>query len=90
MKYEPSYEGDVFINFSGDTSTDTKWRHILKQNLKLSVLPNLSVGPTWQVLWYRSKNIDTYLIQHLVTLEVSYGFDLFNRRERDVQLKRKQ
>ncbi|HSE21258.1 MAG TPA: 5'-nucleotidase C-terminal domain-containing protein, partial [Pyrinomonadaceae bacterium] len=91
MKYEPSYEGDVFINFSGDTSTDTKWRHILKQNLKLSVLPNLSVGPTWQVLWYRNKNAEhSYLIQHQVTMEVSFGFDLFNRREKRVQFKRKQ
>lgn len=90
IKYEPSYEGDVFFNFSGDSPTDTKWRHIVKQNLKFTVFPNLSIGPTWQVLWYRSKNIDTYLIQHLVTMEISYGFDLFNRRERDVQLKRKQ
>jgi hypothetical protein len=90
VKYEPSYEGDVFVNFSDDSPTDTKWRHIVKQNLKFTVFPNLSIGPSWQVLWYRSKNIDTYLIQHLVTLEVSYGFDLFNRRERDVQLKRKQ
>lgn len=90
-KYEPSYEGDLFFNFSGDTSTDTKYRHILKQPLKFTVLPNLSIGPNWQVLWYRNKNAEhSYLIQHQVTVEVSFGFDLFNWREKPVQFKRKQ
>ena len=90
-KYEPSYEGDLFFNFSGDTFTDTRYRHILKQNLKFTILPNLSVGPSWQVLWYRNKNAEhSYLIQHQVTMEVSFGFDVFNWREKQVQFKRKQ
>ena len=90
-KYEPTYEGDLFINFSGDTFTDTRYRHILKQNLKFTIFPNLSVGPSWQVLWYRNKNAEhSYLIQHQVTVEFSYGFDVFNWREKQVQFKRKQ
>ncbi len=91
IKYESTYEGDLFINFSEDSPTDTKWRHILKQNLKFTVLPNLSVGPSWQVLWYRNKNApNSYLIQHQVAVEFSFGFDLFNWREKQVQFKRKQ
>jgi hypothetical protein len=89
VKYELKQEADVFFNFSGDNATDTRYRDVSNNSLKFFVWPNFSIGPTLQFLFYRNKVNGDFLFQKKFGLETTLSFDIFNRREKRVQLTRK-
>lgn len=90
VKYEVKNEGDFFfVNWHGANATDTKYRDELTNSLKFFVWPNLSFGPTLKTLFYRNKVNGTFLFQKNFGLEATFNFDIFNHRERKVQLRNK-
>ena len=89
VKYEVKHEGDFFFNFSGDNATDTRQLENSNHSLKFSVWPSLSFGPTMQLLYYRNKVEGNHLFQRNLGFETTFSFDIFNRRERKAQAKRK-
>ncbi len=89
VKYEMKNEADLFFNYQGDNATDTKYRVMSNNSLKFLVWPSFSIGPTVQLLLYRNKVNGDFLFQKNVGLEASFSFDIFNRRETKVQLRRK-
>lgn len=90
VKYEMSNEGDFFfVKWHEDNATDAKYRDEFKNSLKFFVFPNFSFGPTMQLLFYRNKVNGDFLFQKNFGLEASFSFDIFNLRERKVQLRNK-
>lgn len=91
VKYELEDEGNYFfVNFHQDTSVDTRLLDISKHRLRFFIWPSVSIGPTYQFLFYRNKgNTQHWLTQKQFTFETVITFDLFNRRERQVQFKNK-
>ena len=91
VKYELEDEGNYFfVNFHQDTSVDTRLLDISKHRLRFFIWPSVSIGPTYQLLFYRNKgNTQHWLTQKQFTFETVITFDLFNRRERQVQFKNK-
>jgi hypothetical protein len=89
VKYELTQAADFFFNFSRDNATDTRYRDISKHSLKFFVWPNFSIGPTLQVLLYQNKVNRDFLFQRQFGLEANVAFDLFNHREKGVQIKHK-
>lgn len=89
MKYEFSDSGDFFFKFSQDNATDTRYRDESKHSLKFVIWPSLSIGPTLRLLLYKNKVNNDFLFQKEFGFETTFAFDLFNRREKGVQLKRK-
>ncbi|HEY8205329.1 MAG TPA: 5'-nucleotidase C-terminal domain-containing protein [Pyrinomonadaceae bacterium] len=88
-KYVFSEEGDYFFNFHGDNSIDTRLRDISKHSLKFNIWPSLSIGPTLQILLYKNKLNGDFLFQRQFGFETTLSFDLFNHREKMVQIKYK-
>lgn len=89
VKYELTQNADFFFNFSNDNVTDTRYRDQSKHSLKFAVLPNFSVGPSLKLLLYKNKVSQTFLFQKEFGFETSFTFDLFNRREKGVQIRHK-
>jgi hypothetical protein len=89
VKYELKQEADFFFKFNGDNATDTRYRDVANNSLKFFVWPNFSIGPTLQLLFYRNKVNGDFLFQKKFGLETTISFDIFNRREKRVQLTRK-
>jgi hypothetical protein len=90
VKYEMSNEGDFFfVKWHEDNATDAKYRDEFKNSLKFFVFPNFSFGPTLQLLFYRNKVNGDFLFQKNVGMEASFSFNVFNLRERKVQLRNK-
>lgn len=89
VKYELNQEADFFFNFSQDNATDTRFRDISKHSLKFSIWPSFSIGPSLQLLFYQNKVNRDFLFQKQFGLEANIGFDLFNHREKGVQIKHK-
>jgi hypothetical protein len=89
VKYELTQEADFFFNFGQDNATDTRYRDISKHSLKFAVWPSLSIGPSLSLLLYKNKVNGDFLFQKVFALETSLSFDLFNRREKVVQIKHK-
>jgi hypothetical protein len=89
MKYEFSDKGSFFFNFSNDNATDTRYRSDSKHSLKFMIWPSLSIGPSLRLLLYRNKVNKDFLFQKEFGFETSFAFDLFNRREKEVQIKHK-
>lgn len=89
IKYELKQEADFFFNFSRDNATDTRYRDVSNNSLKFLVWPNFSIGPTLQLLFYRNKVNGDFLFQKKFGLEATLSFDIFNRREKRVQLRHK-
>lgn len=89
VKYELKQEADFFFKFSRDNATDTRYRDVANNSLKFSVWPNFSIGPTLQLLFYRNKVNGDFLFQKKFGLEATFSFDIFNRREKGVQLRHK-
>jgi len=89
MKYEFSDTGDYFFNFHNDNATDTRYRDESKHSLKFVIWPSLSVGPTLRLLLYKNKVNGDFLFQKEFGFETSFAFDLFNRREKGVQIRHK-
>ena len=89
VKYELSQEADFFFNFHQDNATDTRYRDQSKHSLKFVIFPSLSVGPSLQLLFYKNKVNGDFLFQKVFAFETSLSFDLFNHREKGVQLKHK-
>jgi len=89
VKYELKQEADFFFNFSGDNATDTRYRDVSNNSLKFFIWPSFSIGPTLQLLFYRNKVNGDFLFQKKFGLETTLSFDIFNRREKRVQLKHK-
>jgi hypothetical protein len=88
-KYVFSEEGDYFFNFHGDTAIDTRLRDISKHSLKFAIWPSLSIGPALQILLYKNKVNGDFLIQRQFGFETTLSFELFNRREKMVQIENK-
>jgi len=89
FKYEFSDEGNFFFNFHGDNVADTRLWDIQKHSLMFPVFSSLSIGPSYQMIFFRNKINRDLLIQKTFGLEASFAFDLFNRRERKVQVMHK-
>ena len=89
FKYQFSDEGNFFFNFHGDTVADTRLWDIQKHSLMFPVFSSLSIGPSYQMIFFRNKINRDLLIQKTFGLEASFAFDLFNRRERKVQVMHK-
>ncbi|HEY0349898.1 MAG TPA: hypothetical protein VGC60_17265, partial [Pyrinomonadaceae bacterium] len=89
MKYEFSDRGSFFFNFSNDNATDTRYRSDSKHSLKFTIWPSFSIGPSLRLLLYRNKVNKDFLFQKEFGFETSFAFDLFNRREKEVQIKHK-
>ena len=89
VKYELKEEGDLFFNFHRDNAIDTRFRDISSHSLKFTIWPSLSIGPTLRLLLYENKVNGTFLFQRQLGFETSLSFDLFNRREKMVQIQHK-
>jgi hypothetical protein len=89
VKYELKQEADFFFNFHEDNTSDTRYRDLSKHSLKFMIWPSFSIGPTLQLLLYQNKVKRDFLFQKKFGLEANFSFDLFNPREKSVQLKHK-
>ncbi len=90
VKYEMEQTGDFFfVNFGRDTTVDTRFRNISKHRLSFIIWPSVSIGPTLDLLMFQNKINKDFLFQRQFGIETKISFDLFNRREKDVQLKHK-
>ena len=90
VKYELEDEGNFFfVKFHEDTSIDTRLLDVSKHRLRFFIWPSISIGPTYQLLFYRNKGPHHWLTQRTLTIEAVMDFDLFNRRERQIQFKNK-
>jgi hypothetical protein len=88
-KYDFTDEGNFFFNSSGDNATNTRLWDSQKHSLKFSVFSSLSIGPSLQLLFFRNKVNHDFLIQRQLGFETSFAFDLFNRREKGIQVQHK-
>ena len=89
VKYELTQEADFFFNFSHDNATDTRYRDISKHTLKFPIWTSFSIGPSLQLLLYQNKVKRDFLFQKQFGFDASFAFDLFNSREKAVQIKHK-
>src|ERR1043165_2036550 len=88
-KYEFSDEGNFFFNAHGDNVTDTRIWDNQKHSLKFEIFSSLSIGPSYQLIFFRNKINRDLLVQRTFGIETTFAFDIFNRRETDVQFKHK-
>ena len=93
MKYElnqeESQEADFFFNFHADNASDTKFLDRSKHSLKFAIWPSFSIGPTLRLLLYQNKVNRDFLFQKQLGFEANFTFNLFNGREKVVQLRQK-
>ncbi len=90
LKYEVTQDADFFfVNFHNDTSIDTRFRYSSTNRLSLMVWPNFSIGPTLDILMFQNKRNRNFLFQRQFGFETKLNFDIFNRREKYVQIKHK-
>lgn len=90
IKYELEDTGDFFfVNFGKDTTVDTRLRIIQKHRLSFVIWPSVTIGPALDLLIYQNKVNRDLLFQRQFGFETNISFDIFNRRERGVQLKHK-
>ena len=89
VRYEFEDKGDFFFNFGGDNVTDTRFRDLSKHRLSFSIFPSVSIGPALHLLLYQNKINNDFLAQRTLLVETKISFELFNRREKKVQLKNK-
>lgn len=90
LKYEVTQDADYFfVKFHNDTSIDTKFRYSSTNRLSFMFWPNFSIGPTLDLLMFQNKRNEKFLFQRQIGFETKLNFDIFNRREKSVQLKHK-
>jgi 5'-nucleotidase, C-terminal domain len=99
LKFELTDEGDFyFADSARDILNDTRFRDISKSSLKFQVFPNLSIGPSLNLLLYQNQTgFDSnfkpiggdFLSQKTFGFEASFSFNWFNWREPGVQIKNK-
>jgi len=89
VKYDFTQTGDFYFTLSGDNATNTRFRDESKHTLKFEIWPSLSIGPSFRLFVYENKIDKTRLFQKEFGFETSLRFDLFNRREKLVQIKHK-
>lgn len=89
FKYEFSDEGNFFFNSHGDNVSDTRLWDSQKHALKIEVFSSLSIGPSYQMIFFRNKINRDFLFQKQFGIETTFAFDVFNRRERKVQVMHK-
>jgi len=89
IKYEFTDEGNFFFNSHGDNVSDTRLWDNQKHGLKIAVFSSLSIGPSYQMIFFRNKINRDFLFQKQFGIETTFAFDLFNRRERKVQVMHK-
>ena len=53
------------------------------------VWPNFSIGPTLDLLMFQNKINRNFFFQRQIGFETKLTFDIFNRREKGVQVKPK-
>lgn len=87
VKYELTHDADFFfVNFSGDTSIDTRFRYNAKSRVSVMIFKNLSIGPTLDLFMYQNKENRNFLFQRSIGIETKISFDIFNRREKGAQV----
>jgi hypothetical protein len=87
--YSVTQDADwFFVNFGRDTEIDTNFRYNSKSSLDFKILPSWSVGPTLELLMYQNKRNRDFLFQYTLGVQTKISFDLFNRREPFVQIKK--
>lgn len=89
VKYELTDEGNFFFNFHRDNVTDTRVWDSQKHSIKFAIFSSLSIGPSLQMIFFKNKINRDFLFQKQFGIETSFAFDLFNRREKGVQVKHK-
>jgi hypothetical protein len=89
VKYEFTDEGNFFFNSHGDNVSDTRLWDSQKHGLKIAVFSSLSIGPSYQMIFFRNKINNDFLFQKQLGIETTFAFDVFNRRERKVQVMHK-
>ena len=89
FKYEFTDEGNFFFNSHGDNVSDTRLWDSQKHGLKIAVFSSLSIGPSYQMIFFRNKINNDFLFQKQLGIETTFAFDVFNRRERKVQVMHK-
>lgn len=89
VKYEFTDEGNFFFNFHEDNATDTRGWDSEKHSLKFSIFPSFSIGPSLQMIFFRNKINRDLLFQRQFGFEATFAFDLFNSREKGIQVQHK-
>jgi hypothetical protein len=89
VSFELDEEGDFFMENSLSTSADTRRREMTKIKLGFIVFPNLTIGPTLNLLRFRNQVNKDFLFQHTFGAEIKWAFDIYNRREKGVQVTHK-
>ena len=90
VKYQIDQEADFFfVNFRRDTSLDTRFRDITKHTVSFTIWPSVSIGPMLRLLFYQNKVNRDFLFQREFGIETKVSFDIFNRREKGVQVRNK-
>jgi len=89
LNQEESQEADFFFNFHADNASDTKFLDRSKHSLKFAIWPSFSIGPTLRLLLYQNKVNRDFLFQKQLGFEANFTFNLFNGREKVVQLRQK-
>ena len=90
LKYEVTQDADFFfVNFHNDTSIDTRFRYSSTNRLSFMIWPNFSIGPTLDLLMFQNKRNRDFFFQRQIGFETKLTFDIFNRREKGVQIKHK-
>ncbi len=89
VTYELTQTADFFFNFSQDNATDARYRDESKNSLKFNIFPSFYIGPSFRWLLYENKINKKFLFQREFGFETTFSFNLFNHREKVVQIRNK-
>jgi len=89
LNQDGNQEADFFFNFHQDKATDTRFLDRSTHSLKFTIWPSFSIGPTLRFLLYQNKVNRDFLFQKQFGFEANFSFNLFNPREKKIQIKHK-
>jgi hypothetical protein len=72
-------QGEIFFNFSGDNTTQTRLQHLLTGKVSFQIWPSLSFSPTYQLFLYENKVQNKFLWQQGAMITLNYQFSFTNR-----------
>jgi len=79
-------QGELFFNYAGDHTTQTRTQHLATGKLTFHISPPLSFSPTYQMILYENKVRDKLLWQEGATLTLDYQLHWSNKRITGTQL----